>query len=428
MSRARIRVVFLLFYFEAWDSLAEVYEIMRKDERFEPIVVTIPRKLTGYEDFADEDKVSAYLDARQIAHLRFDLTDSMDGLSRLRELAPDYLFLNYPWQRNYQPGYQIENLVEFTKVCYVPYYSMPLVNEPGETGIAPHLYQQRSHQLASMVFTQDSTVREAYAQTERGNSHVYLTGSPKIDALLRDAKAGAQTWPIAAKKVQHGQPVPQRNYRIIWAPHHSYGPNWLNFGMFAQMYQGMLKFAQQHPHVDIVLRPHPFLFGTLQDRGVISATELDDWLEDWQDLSNTSIDTDGGYAALFRATDLMVTDGISFIGEFPLITGKPTVFLENPGHWEFSPLGEIAAAANIRLTSFEAFEALFDEIHTQGLPDYSEPIAKLRAAASPFPGQAAARIVDAVANDFVAQTPLVNKSLVTEVAWEFRPGAEPQID
>jgi hypothetical protein len=36
--------------------------------------------------------------------------------------------------------------------------------------------------------------------------------------------------------------------------------------------------------------------------------------------------------------------------------------------------------------------------------------------------------VDAVANDFVAQTPLVNKSLVTEVAWEFRPGAEPQID
>jgi hypothetical protein len=124
----------------------------------------------------------------------------------------------------------------------------------------------------------------------------------------------------------------------------------------------------------------------------------------------------------------MVTDGISFIGEYPLITGKPTVFLENPGHWQFSPLGELAAKANIRITSFDGFEALFDEIQTQGLPDYSEPIAKLRAAASPHPGQAAARIVDAVANDFAAGTPLVNKSLITEVAWEFRPGAEPQVD
>ena len=423
-----IKVAFLSFYFEAWDALDEIWQLMVADERFEPTVISIPRRLTGEVGFIDEDRVSEFYDSVGVPHLRFNFEDSAEGLLRLKDMAPDYVFINYPWQRNYQPGYRVEQLSEFTKVCYVPYYSMPLVNEPGETGIAPHLYQQRSHQLASMVFTQDSTVRAAYAQTERGNSHVYLTGSPKIDALLRDAKAGAQTWPIAAKKVHHGQPVPQRNYRIIWAPHHSYGPNWLNFGMFAQMYQGMLKFAQQHPHVDIVLRPHPFLFGTLQDRGVISATELDDWLEDWQDLSNTSIDTDGGYAALFRATDLMVTDGISFIGEFPLITGKPTVFLENPGHWEFSPLGEIAAAANIRLTSFEAFEALFDEIQTQGLPDYSEPIAKLRAAASPFPGQAAARIVDAVANDFVAQTPLVNKSLVTEVAWEFRPGAEPQID
>ena len=34
---------------------------------------------------------------------------------------------------------------------------------------------------------------------------------------------------------------------------------------------------------------------------------------------------------MFKACDLMLTDGISFIGEFPLVTGKPAVFLAFTG-------------------------------------------------------------------------------------------------
>jgi len=424
-----IKVVFLTFYFEAWDALNAVWRHMVEDPRFEPVVVSIPRRLTGDNSFIDEDRVSEFFDQQGIPHLRFNYEDSKQGLDRLRAMEPDYVFINYPWQRNYQPGYRVEALSEFTHVCYVPYYSLPLVNEPGDSGVAPHLYQQRSHQLASLVFTQDPSVRAAYATTQRGNSHVYLTGSPKIDALMQDANQGAQEWPIAASEaIGAPQAQRQRNYRVVWAPHHSYGPNWLNFGMFAQMYQQMLEFAIRHPEVDIVLRPHPFLFGTLQDRGVLTAVELEQWLQDWHDLPNTAINIDGSYASLFRATDLLVTDGISFLGEYPLVTGKPTVFLENEGHWEFSPLGELAVAANIRLSNFATFEELFDSIRTEGLPDYSEQVAALKRAASPYPGQAAAKIIDTVAGHYQQQVPLVNKAQLTEVPWEFRPGAEPQID
>jgi hypothetical protein len=154
--------------------------------------------------------------------------------------------------------------------------------------------------------------------------------------------------------------------------------------------------------------------------------QLDDWIEDWTDLGNTAIHTDGEYASLFKATDLLVTDGISFLGEYPLVTGRPTVFLEKADHWQFSPLGEIAAAANIRLTDFGSFETLLDEIRTEGLPDYSEPIAALRAAASPYPGKAASRIVEIVAADYAAGTPLVDIAAVKTLAWEFRSGREPQ--
>jgi hypothetical protein len=410
-SSRPIRVAFLSFYFEAWDALADIYRLMLADPRFDPIVISIPRRLTGETKYSGEDKVSEFYDSVGVKHLRFDFEDSAKGLEKLRELAPDYVFLNYPWQRNYQPNYRAEVLSEFTKVCQVPYYSFALVNEPGEDGVAPYLYTQRSHQLSSLIFTQDAAVVEAYSHTSRGNEHVHLTGSPKLDSLVSRAVA-----------------KPHNRYTLVWAPHHSYSSHWLNFGTFASMYREMLDFAKSHQDIDIIMRPHPFMFGTLVDRKVIDEQELNDWLSEFNALPNTSINSDGDFASLFLSSDSLLTDGVSFIGEYPMITGKPAVYLENPGRWKFSPIGEIAVEANWRIGSFAEFANRFDDIRTSGLGDYSAAIARLRQAASPYPGESAARIVEIVATDFAAETPLVDKNSITEVAWELGPGKEPLVD
>lgn len=404
-------MVFLSFYIEAWDALAEIYQRMLEDPRFEPTVISIPRRLTGETEYSGEERVSEFYDNLGIEHLRFNFEDSNVGLEKLRDLAPDYVFLNYPWQRNYQPGYRAEQLSEFTKVCQVPYYSFALVNEPGEDGVAPYLYTQRSHQLSSLIFTQDAAVVEAYSRTSRGNSHVHLTGSPKLDSLVSRAVA-----------------TPHDRYTLVWAPHHSYSPHWLNFGTFASMHQQMLDFAKTHQDIDIVMRPHPFMFGTLVERNVIAEPELSRWLEDFNLLPNTRIETGGDFASLFMSCDLLLTDGISFIGEYPMITNRPAVFLENKDHWKFSPIGEIAVQANWRISDFAQFAERFDEIRKHGLGDYSAQIERLRQAASPYPGEAATRIVEIVASDFAAKTPLVKKSAITELAWEFGPDKEPLVD
>ena len=421
-----IKVAFVTFYIEAWDALDEIWRLMSADSRFETTVFSLPRRLTGDAGFGAEDKVSEFFDQHGIPHIRLNQENTDAGIAVLKELAPDYIFVNYPWRRNYPPAYRPERLAEFSRVAYVPYYSLPLVNEPGEVGVAGHLFEQRTHQLASLVFTQDPAVKAAYSQTDRGNEYVHLTGSPKIDHLLRLANEGAGVWPIKAKQPGPNQPMAGRAFRIVWAPHHSYDNGWLNFGQFPETYREMLRLAIRHPEMDFVLRPHPFLFGTMVDRGLIEQQDLDHWIEDWNDLPNTAIHVDGDYAELFKATDLLLTDGISFIGEYPLVTGRPTVFLEKPGHWAFSPLGEIAAEANIRLSGFSAFETLLDEIRTEGLPDYSAQIQALKSAASPYPGKAASRIVEIVAEDAAKGTGLVDASLIKTLAWEFRSGREPQ--
>lgn len=391
MNVRPIKVIFLTFYYEAWDSLAEVYSRMLADAAFEPTVVTIPRKLTGYEDFTDGDKISEFMTQAGVQHIRFDFDDSFEGLARLRELAPDYIFLNYPWQRNYQPGYQIEQLSQIAKVCYVPYFSLPLVNEPGVTGVAEHLYTQPTHRLAHLVFMQDAATTDALRQLRAEPGHVFFTGTPKIDALIAKAKSEQAAWPVGG-----GDGVVSGKPRLIWAPHHSYGERWLNFGMFTEMRDAMLELATRRQDLEIVLRPHPFLFGTLTDRELMTADEVEAWRAAWDALPNTATDEVGSYARLFLATDYLFTDGISFLAEYPLVTGKPAIFIEKPGHWAFTPTGEIAAASSVKVDSVAGLEQLL----AAGLPDRTAEIAQLRAVASPNLGESAAKIVEIVRRDF----------------------------
>jgi CDP-glycerol glycerophosphotransferase (TagB/SpsB family) len=424
-----VKVVFLGLYFEAWDALDEIYRLMLEDERFEPVVVSLPRKLTGQLKYADEDKSHQFFESRGIEHIRFDFggsgSENLGVLEALKDLSPDYVFVNYPWQRNYQPAIRFDKLVEFTRLAYVPYFSMVMVDEPddepggGQQGsqVATHLYKQRLHQLASLVFTQDKFVKEAYKETERGDAYVHFTGSPKIDSLRHEAELGKASWPL-----------PGKGFKMVWAPHHSYSPHWLNFGVFAKIKDQMLDFAKQNPDIQIVLRPHPFLWGTLTDRKVIEETELNAWRESWAELPNTSVDEDGSYAELFLATDILVTDGISFLGEYPLVTGKPTIFFENEGHWQFTATGELAASSSVRVRTFEELEAQIEVARTSGLSDRSAQIQKLIAVSSPYPGESAKKILEQVWLDFAGPngpSPLIDKETISEVAWELVAGREP---
>jgi hypothetical protein len=424
-----IRVVFLGLYFEAWDALDEIYQLMLEDVRFDPVVISMPRKLTGQLKYADEEKSHAFFESKGIKHLRFNFgsaeSANQEVLDALKELKPDYVFANYPWQRNYQPAIRFNKLISFTRLAYVPYFSLAMVEEPddepggGQVGslVATHLYKQRLHQVASLVFTQDKFVKDAYKSTERGDSYVHFTGSPKIDSLFKEAELGKASWPIKGD-----------GFRVVWAPHHSYSPHWLNFGVFSRVKDDMLAFAKTNPDIQIVLRPHPFLWGTLTDRKVISSSELESWRAAWDELPNTAVDEDGSYAELFLATDVLITDGISFLGEYPLITKKPTIFFENKDHWQFTAIGELAAAASVRVQTFSELEDAVTKARTAGLPDRSSEISELALASSPHPGEAAARIIEQVYLDLAGPngpSPLINTGQLTELPWELVPGREP---
>ena len=386
----RKKVVFLTFYYEAWDALAEVHQLMKRDSRFEVKVVAIDRRLTGETGFSGAYNVSDFFGGLGVAHeVNADLGTLFGGA------GPDYIFVNYPWQRNYAPQYRPDQLAQVGRIVYVPYYSLPMTQEPvdgvnpasGFVEHAPHLYSQRMHQLTCIDTRQ--------------------FGSTKLDALVREVEVlGArQAGKVKARK------------RVLWAPHHSYSPHWLNFGNFARVHEEMLAWAAAHDEFEVVLRAHPFMFGTLVDRGVMTKAALDDWLARWSALPNARVEVGESAAESFAAADYLVTDGISFLAEWPLAKGVPGIFMENPEHWPFTELGSLAAAANVVVREVSELDGLLS-----AMPDRSAEIAALRAAAMPNAGQTAARIVEAVAAD---ASGLIDPATVTEVPWELQPGREP---
>jgi hypothetical protein len=387
---ARKKVVFLTFYSEAWDALAEVYALMSRDARFEAQVVAIDRRLTGETKFTGANKVSAFFDGLGISHL---------VNANLEELAPDYIFVNYPWQRNYEPQYRPDNLAKVGRIVYVPYYSLPMTKEPvdgvnpasGFVEHAPHLYSQRMHQLTAIDTRQ--------------------FGSTKLDALVHDVEK------LAGRA---GSDLAGERKRLLWAPHHSYSPHWLNFGNFPRVHEDMLQWVAEHSELDVVLRAHPFMFGTLVDRGVMSRAALDDWLEGWSALPNASVEVGESAAESFAAADYLLTDGISFLAEWPLAKNVPAIFMENPEHWPFTAIGEICGEIAIKSPHVSGLSAAISEC--TNTPNFAAGLQKLKAAAMPNAGNTAARIVEAIATD---NSELIDPASITEVPWELQPGREP---
>jgi CDP-glycerol glycerophosphotransferase (TagB/SpsB family) len=251
-----------------------------------------------------------------------------------------------------------------------------------------------------MVFLQDADTKEAFDNNGRAD-HAFLTGTPKIDALLEAKDKVQPLWPIGRTLADGTKPM-----RVIWAPHHSYGPNWLNFGHFTNQKDSMLEYAKSHPEIDFVLRPHPFLFGTLTGRDLMTPEELSDWRMKWDSLPNTFTDVDGPFTSLALASDAMITDGVSFIAEYPLVTNKSVIFWEKPEHWEFSPLGKIAAETAHVASSMEDVVRALELTQAGKLMPKEAEIKALIKAVRPGKTTAAKAIVDLVLGDYTSKAPL----------------------
>jgi hypothetical protein len=387
-----IRCVFMIHMAESWDALAPVYEAMRQTPDFDPIVITIPRILLADDCDWNVEKTHIEMERFGVPHLRFSM-NPQGGLDILKALQPDLLFRQQPWDQLIPDAYSTAEL-NFTRLCYVPYAYMGVqryaADEDPQAEGSIRQTDMIFHRMCWRIFCETEMHKDMFAKkAARQGKNVVVTGYPKFDQLLQRAKSSPPVWPIP-------ESGGKRRFRIIWAPHHSVAPDWLGFGTFPTMYRDMLNWAREAGDIDFVLKAHPHLWSkVVATYKFMTQEQLDEYLAAWKALPNTGFVEGGDYGPLFAASDLMLTDGISFLWEYPLFE-KPLVFIDSGHHCGFNKAGKALLECNNTVTNFAAAHTLCEKL-AHGESDPKAGVRKdVLARIVPFPGQSAQKILQAI--------------------------------
>ncbi|MCL2736617.1 MAG: hypothetical protein FWD75_08335 [Propionibacteriaceae bacterium] len=325
-------VLFLIHHVGAWASVAPVIQRLSQDPDFIVTAASIGPKFRGRSS-AGTRVVDEELDRMGVTHIRLPIPQVHQSLRIIEALSPDVIFRQSQWDQDYEDAFKIPSL-DFTRLCYIPYETMNLLEVAGVPSSETALTSQL-HQVAWRVYWANET---ALAQSEelmgRTMPGYVATGHPKLEHI----RAAQPWWPLDGAKA----PGARTAKRVLWSAHHSVDQDWTKFGMFPQMIGPMTRWARAHKDVQVVLMSHPLLEIMLRDphAGPWTDEMVDHWFEQWNELPNTAVYTGADYAGLFKASDAMITDGISMLLEYQIV-GKPLVFVERDGHRAFNCLGEV---------------------------------------------------------------------------------------
>ena len=304
----KIRVLFIVSEIAKWKEQA-LYEAMERSDVFHPIVGL--SAWNKQHDLSPEelDKVhkraEVFYDRLGDRHVR-TVTCENGALvyHDLSEFKPDVVFYTEQWAPcPKQHPYEVSR---YAFTCFLPYY----VPDFGITQIDCH---QEVERLSWVYFCLGNEWARLYRRSlffTCHSCHFVVTGHPALDYFCA-----------------HRARLPKEEY-VIYAPHFSF-PHPLQqdfylIGTFDWSGMEMLRYAETHPEIKWVFKPHPILRGLLEKFGVMSKVEVDDYYRRWERIGLACYDSD--YQELFLESRAMITDSGSFLPEYGS-TGRPIIRL-----------------------------------------------------------------------------------------------------
>lgn len=275
--------------------------------------------LSPYFNGADENIRKEYMRNREFCEEKgfryidaFDITDwSFQG--NIRDIQGDIVIYVKPWMTHYAEQTSLYNMPLSCISCYIPYGIMQVKGEQFQ-------FNQRCHSMFTHVFCESELHRQMYEMfCDIGNSHVEFSGQPKMDPLVEESV-------IDDKAIWKGISGQGQMIKIIYSPHW-----WFSDGYATFMDNGLsiLEYARTHTDTTSwIYKPHPHLETEIVSRGYMSAKEYQEYVDSWQSLPNARVYLAGDYTDIFKSSDCILNDSISFIAEY-MYTHKPMLLFQN---------------------------------------------------------------------------------------------------
>lgn len=304
----KIRVLFIVSEIAKWKEQS-LYEEMEQSGEFYPIVgISAWNKQFGLavdELEAVHKRAEAFFDRMGDRHVRtVTCENGQKNYHDLSEFKPDIVFYTEQWLPC--PKQHPFEVSKYALTCFLPYY----VPDFGITQIDCH---QQVERMSWTYFCLGNSWLKLYRRSLLLTCHCnkfVASGHTALDRFNQERDR-----------------LPKENY-VIYAPHfafpHPLQQEFYLIGTFEWSGIAILKYAESHPEIKWVFKPHPILRGLLADYGVMSKDEVDDYYQRWEKLGVACYDSD--YQNLFLESRAMITDSGSFLPEYGA-TGRPIIRL-----------------------------------------------------------------------------------------------------
>lgn len=349
--KANKTIVFIVHNMYVWSALSEIYRLCCAHPNITTYVICANQKELAQTltQRAYAEHTEAHLHSLNIPFYKIADNNPAALYGFLEQIKPDYIFRQSPWEADLPNIFDSELLAKY-KLIYVPYMGLDLVQfELNGMNMEINMpFHLRCHRI---YCTSEQMLKDEQAyHNGNPNKFIYL-GNTKLEYIA-----------LHHQSANHFQQTGKVN--ILWAPHHSID-GWLNFATFTQNCFHFIRLAEKYQNqIHIKLRAHPVLIEKMRIR---HPEMLQQFTQIWDDLENTSIDTHWDYLPSFDWSDLLITDGVSFLAEYP-ITQKPSIFIENNQHMAFNHNGLLARDCQYIAQNMGEVEQYFLRYLSEDLP------------------------------------------------------------
>ena len=288
-SKSRIRIGFLVWENSKW-AYESLYRKFAENEKFEVVVIIVNIN----------SEVSDLLkNIHFFGKYNYCIVQNIEDF---KEQNIDIVFYEQPWfalDGDFTPS----KVSEYALTFYVPYAVQIDADNIEIVKTCKPFYKD-----VYMSFVLNEQILENFKKCDIDN--MMAVGHPKLDIYLNAA-------------IEKYSPEKDK-FRIIYAPHHSFGQSILKWATWEWNGEHILQLARKNQdNIEWIFTPHPrfkFELENLFGDQTKAQTVFDNW-----SAVATICDT-GGYFDLFESADLMISDCGSFVLEW-LPTGKPYIQL-----------------------------------------------------------------------------------------------------
>lgn len=299
-GKTHLNVAFYVYDSAKW-KCQSVYDLMTKDERFTPCVFVTkcnaPKNNFNNQTIDDIKKTYEFFKSKDMnVKYAYDLENDKFIPFEKMSPKPDIIIYQHPWYVETTQGPVVCS--KFALTYYVPYYISDIDN--------PIEYDLRFHRYIYRYYVPDEIIRKNYAPNmyDKGEKLI-VAGHPQLDFYLDD-------------KTEN-----ERKY-VIYAPHWTVCGDNLRYSTFDWNGYKILEFAEKHPELNWVFKPHPCLYNFLFMSGYMTKDDADEYYKRWHDVG--IVCEDGDYMQLFQNSIAMITDCGSFLTEY-FFTKQPCIHL-----------------------------------------------------------------------------------------------------